>query len=436
MAYVRIRAALAITLLSASAHHALACTMLPEPPSVPAQERFNYPWSTADSPIHLPANASGVVYLTRETKHAADFTITEAVTRHRLPVKLTVLQALKRAKTDRPDPPDWSDGVTGLRVGPSAGFQPGTAYEIAAAGASIHLVIDDAKVDLVTQKVQLSKVGPPNREYFFSESGCVMIRSAGTAVYQATTQLIPRALQPYLARIYGVDHSPITPGNPMLEQRPFVRYYLGALQVGPAGPLRVDGLHTVGATDDLQPPPKRRRMAHYAFFEVDDAWYETNVLDLTPAPEAIERNDSLDFLREALRSKDMMTMRTQLDATPVRQTSLSPAFQRRMSTVRLNDIEMDAPWRKVTETLADWRYQRRHRALIQVLVHLTRHQDAAIRTSALGAIGRVMQAAEADPLATRNAVKALQRTRGDPASTVRQAATDALAIIAAGPAPN
>lgn len=418
MAYARMSAALAMTLLSATIHNASACW--PGPSEATVQKRFNYPPSTAESPIHLPANAAGVVYLTRQTMHEADFAITEAGTRRRLPVKLTVLQALKPEKTERPQPPSWSDAVTGLRIGPSAGFKPGTAYRIAAAGESVHVMIDHGTVDMSLQKVQLGKDGAPNREYYFSDAGGCSMPSSGTAVYQATTQVVPRALQPYLARMYGVDHAPVPSGNPIFEQRPFIRYYLSTIQVSDSGPMQLNRLHSVGAGDKLEPPPRQLRMAHYAFFEVDDAWYETNVLDLTPVPGTIERKDSLDFLREVLRGKDMVKLRTQLDATPVRQTSVSPAFQRRMSTAHPKETDQYAPWAKVADTLADWRYQRRHRALTQALIQLARHPDAGVRTSALGAIGRLMQSAEPDELAARNVAKALRKALGDAAPSVRQ----------------
>jgi hypothetical protein len=428
MAFARFSAALGITLLSVTAHHALACSIIPGPPEVPVQNRFNYPPTTAATPIHLPANASGVVFLTRKTMRTADFSVTEAGTGHRLPVKLTLLQALK-PEIRNPRVPAWSDGVTGLRVGPAAGFKPGTAYKIEGADESVHFVIDHAKIDLHSQPVQLSKVGPPNREYSYHGGWCQMGGTPGIAVYQASKLVMSPGLMPYRERMYGFGHSPFPTGDPVFEQRPFIGYYLSAIQMGPAEPMPLDRLHTLSFNDDS--PPSGRAMVHYAFFEVDDAWYETNVLDLTPVRATIERKDSLDFLREALRSKDMHQLRAQLDATPVRATSYAPAFQRRMSTSR--PIETDLS--KVSQTLADWRYQRRHRALTEALIKLAHHPDAAIRTGALGAIGRLMKIAEPDPLATRNTVKALQRTLSDPVPAVRMAASATLAVVTAPATP-
>jgi hypothetical protein len=426
MALSRFSAALGITLLSVTFHHALACSIIAGPPEVPVQNRFNYLPTTAATPIHLPANASGVVYLTRKTMRKADFLLTEAGTGQRLPVKLTVLQALKPEKMSGPQIPGWADAVTGLRVGPEAGFKPGTAYKIEADEESLHFVIDRAKVDLRSQHVQLSKVGPPNREYSYYEGWCKIGATSRVEVYQASKLLAPPGLMHYRERMYGFVHSPFPTGNPVFEQRPFIRYYLSAIQMGTAEPMPVDGRHSLNVNEDTQ-QLQGRVMAHYAFFEVDDAWYQTNVLDLAPVPGTIERKDSLDFLRDAMRSKDMQQLRAQLDATPVRGTSFAPAFQRRVSTVRRSETDLS----KVSETLADWRYQRRHRALTEALIKLARHPDAAIRTGALGAIGRLMKIAEPDPLATRNTVKALQRTLSDPVPAVRTAASATLAVVTA-----
>lgn len=436
MVFARISAALGITLLSATLHNAPACSIIPGPPEELVESRFNYPPSTAAAPIHLPANALGVVYLTRKTMRKADFSITDAGAGHRLPVKLTVLQALKPEIRTLPQPPDRNAGVTGLRVGPAEGFKPGTAYKIEAEGEWVlHIVIDHGKVDLRSQKVQLSKVGAPNREYFFDEGWCAISRNSGIVVYQASTPLMPPGLMRYRERMYAFDHSPIPAGNPIFEQRPFIRHYLSAIQMGPPGPMLVDRRHSVHSGEDVASPRKTRVMAHYAFFEVDDAWHETNVLDLTPVRGTIGRKDSLDFLRDALRGKDTQKLRAQLDETPVRGTSFAPAFQRRMSTAAPSETGLDAPWGKVTETLADWRYQRRHRTLTEALIKLARHPDAAIRSSALGAIGRVMKIAEPDPLANRNVVKALRRTLADPAPAVRKAASETLASVTAPATP-
>lgn len=433
MAFARISAALGITLLCVTLHNALACSIIPGPPEQLVDGRFNYPPSTGAAPIHLPANALGVVYLTRKRMRTADFSITDAGTGQRLPVKLTVLQALKPEIRTLPQPPDRNAGVTGLRVGPAEGFKAGTAYTIEAEGEWVlHIVVDHGKVDLRSQKVQLSKVGAPNREYYFDQGWCAMARASRIVVYQASTPLMPPGLMRYRERMYAFDHSPIPAGNPIFEQRPFIRHYLGAIQVGPPGPMLVDRQHSVHADKDEEAPGKTLVMAHYAFFEVDDAWYETNVLDLTPVRGRIGRKDSLDFLRDVLRAKDTQKLRAQLDETPVRGTSFAPAFQRRMSTVTPSET---APWSKVSATLADWRYQRRHRALTEALIKLARHPDADIRTSALGAIARVMKIAEPDPAISRNVVHALHRTSSDPSPAVRKAASETLASVTAPATP-
>lgn len=426
------RATLAI-LLSISAHDGLACSMLPEDPPPIVQARFNYPPSTAQSPIHLPANAAGVIFLARKSMPEGSFRITEAASGRRLAVRLAALRALKLEKSNRLAPLDWIEGVTALRVGPAAGFTPGTAYKIEAAGDSVNIVIDGTRVDLARQKVHLAKVGAPNREYFFYQGDCPMQDSSGEAVYQTTVQRMPAGLAPYLARLYSIVHAPVPRDNAAFDAQPFVGNYLSAIQFGPFHPMQTELLHKVDTDDELRPVGRQQVVTHYAFFEVDDVWHTTNVLDLTPAPGTIVRKDTLDFLREALRSKDLNRLRAQLDATPVRQTSLSPTFQRQMRIPPSRDVDTKKAW-SVTETLADWRYQRRHRALTRTLVQLARHPDAGIRASALGAMGRLLENADPDPLASGKVMKALQTARGDPAPAPRRAASEALALIASSAA--
>lgn len=434
MAYATLRATLAITLLSIAVHDGLACSMFPGDPPPIVQARFNYPPSTAQSPIHLPANAAGVIFLTRKSMPEASFRITEAASGRRLAVRLAALRALKVEKPKRLAPLDWTEGVTALRVGPAAGFTPGTAYKIEAAGDSVNVVIDRTRVDLARQKVHLAKAGAPNREYFFYQGDCPTQDSSGEAVYQTTVQRMPAALVPYLARLYSIVHAPVPRGNAAFDAQPFIGNYLSAaIQFGPFHPMQTELLHKVDTDDELRPVGRQQVVTHYAFFEVDDVWHRTNVLDLTPAPGTIARKDTLDFLREALRSKDLKRLRTQLDATPVRQTSLSPAFQRQMRIPPSRDVDTKKAW-SVTETLADWRYQRRHRSLTRTLVQLARHPDAGIRASALGAMGRLMENADPDPLASGKVMKALQAARVDPAPAPRRAASEALALIAASAA--
>ncbi len=377
--------------------------------------------ATPGAPVHLPANAAGVLYSSPEHLEKQQFSIVETATGRALEVVLRPVRGA--ANVDGlPSLQKFSSKRASLyRVEARNGFAPGTRYTVRqrVAGQVLEVAIDREAVDLKRSLVRLRATQPAWRENM--GSGCW--GPPEQVLVQAVDYEVPASLAPYRQRLLAVTLK--TAGlawrEPEGEQvlRPFELAQPGFPSAYglPAGLLHA----SVDALPALPARPLRVSLAAaVAFLEVDSDWHPSAPSFVEIAPERLAPFDSLSGLRAAMRSGDGARIAAQLAVTPVRTSDMrygGPVIE----PEPLGPQDMGRP-----AALRGWLAQRHRGALEATIYRLMAHREAAVRSAALAALVRVQYLPLRDPTRARTALGALLAAMRDPHASVRRSAVLAL----------
>ncbi|NHZ88120.1 hypothetical protein F2P45_03640 [Massilia sp. CCM 8733] len=362
------------------------------------------------APVHLPANAAGVVYQSTSALDASAFTIDEEGGQAGLALRVRPLAAPGRLRMLAAMREVNQRKATLFRVEPRAGFEPGKTYAIRRGAQVVRVHIDPAVVEMRSAAVDLVPLPGAHLETVIHADPCYP--SASRPARQELRYALPAQAQPYrhlmLSLLLRTDTQPgPMPGSPDPVDFPLLT---DASFFGLGDQVRTIAL-------DAGVPLTIDSGAVVAFLEVDDGWHRSVSHRITLDPATLPVYDSLDYLRAAIGGGDSAAIRAQLALTPVRESDYA---------VDQPDDAESALRARAEIILQRWRVARRHAALERSLNRLGRHRDPAVRGEALRALARAQTIRPRDPEVTRKAVVRLVRSLRDPELAVRRSAVLAL----------
>lgn len=346
--------------------------------------RFVTASGSSREPVHLPANAAGVLYEWSRTPGAKAFSIVDAGTGSTLPVRVRRLAALEQLRRLPLLDPVRADLPMLFRIEPAGGFAPGRRYAIRhlAADTTLEVAIDREALDLERSGIRMVAREAARRETLLSVALCS--RVTRRALVQETGFSVPAPLARYRARMLsfplkapGIAWQ--APAGLLRGQESFSEAsLLGAQAFGlPDGARHVDA-------ERLPDKAQRTQLAGvFAFLEVEDGWRKSLATSVDIGRTTAPVFDSLAALRQAMRSGSRASLLAQLAATPVREADRAETS----SFIALRRAESADD--KLQALLQEWTWQRRHGALERTLRRLALHRDDAVRKAAQQAILRV-----------------------------------------------
>ncbi len=406
----------AVTSASVGSPPALACAPMRAGPPFPDPPAFLTGAGTPRGPVHLPANAAGVVYRSSGALEARDFSMTDTAAATSLALRIRRLQA--PASVAGMPTLERFDKVrdTLYRIEPRSRFEPGKRYAVRdrRTGIVLDLVIDRATVDMAHSGIRVVARQSAWRETVIWYGDCWS--SAEQAVVQETRVAVPAALAPYRERMLEVAVQ--APGIGWVVPMERISNWPSDLLQTARG-LR-DGVRHASVAGLPARPAPAALASMVAFLEVDDAWHPSAPSAVALGRDSAPRLDSLLGLRAAMRSGDSVLIAAQLAATPL----------------RASDVFTDAHGRSVTA--ADWSHMgsaaivqswaaQRHRAALQANVErLMAHREPAVRSAAVLALARVQSVGPRDAPRSQAALARMLAAMQDRHADVRRSAVLAL----------
>jgi hypothetical protein len=329
------------------------------------RDHFMHASKSRAAPVHLPANAQGVLFPASGTLKASDFRIFKGDKRTPLAVRVTALATAT---------PELLPGQTIYRIGPVEGFKVGEHYQVTKGRANpveTWVAIDDALVD--PSDVRLALSGPANLETQVRGAPCPS-QSTLTTVTQKFGFVPSANLAPYRQLMLGTISA-----NAGIAWAPMPKVHTyGDDYVRPGG--LQDVLLYAEADHYKGKRAASMMIGAVAFLEVDDGWHAMEPLSIAIDPDKIAAMDSLAYLRQAIAGNNPAEIGKLLDQIPVRATDVAdPQFRR--GWLAMPDAIRDA--------YATWRSARRKESLRELLDDMARHPDPLVRERAVAAAARL-----------------------------------------------
>ncbi|NHZ39790.1 hypothetical protein [Massilia aquatica] len=374
--------------------------------------------ATPGAPVHLPANAAGVLYCSPEHLEKQQFSIVETASGRALEVVLSPVRGAGNVDGLPSLQKFDSERASLYRVEARNGFEPGRRYTVRqrVSGQVLEVAIDREAVDLKRSLVRLRATQPAWRENM--GSGCW--GPPEQVLVQAVDYEVPAALAPYRQRLLAVTVKAaglawrVPEGQQVLRPFELAQPGFPSAYGLPAGLLHA-------SVDALPALPLRASLAAaVAFLEVDSDWHPSAPSFVDIAPDRLAPFDSVSGLRAAMRSGDSARIAAQLAVTPVRTSDMrygGPVIE----PESLGPEGMGKP-----AALRGWLAQRHRGALEATIYRLMAHREPAVRSAALPALVRVQYLPLRDPTRARTAIDALLAAKRDPDAGVRRSAVLAL----------
>lgn len=374
--------------------------------------------ATPGAPVHLPANAAGVLYSSPEHLEKHHFSIIETVTGTPLEVRVRYMHAVADIDGLPSLQKFTSQRASLYRIEARNGFEPGKRYTVRqrVSGQALEVAIDHQAVDLARSLVRLRATQPAWRENM--GSGCW--HAPEQVLVQAVDYEVPAALAPYRHRLLAVPVKTAGLAWRVPDDQQDLRPFELAQPGFPSAyglPARL--LHA--SVDALPERPLRVSLAAaVAFLEVDGTWHPSAPSFVDIARARLPPFDSVIGLRDAVRSGETARIAAQLAVTPVRTSDMR------------HGAPLDNPGSLGLEEMGKpglvrgWQAQRHRAALEATIYRLMVHREPAVRSAALPALVRVQYPPLRDPTRARTALNALLAAMRDPDAGVRRSAVLAL----------
>lgn len=311
-------------------------------PEVPVLTGFVFTGKPAQ-PVHLPANAKGVLFMKNGKVSAGDFQILKGKTRKSVNVALVTLRGMQKL------PPGIIDTVKAARrqtyrIEPVEGFQSGQSYLIKYMGKpddggffvkNTFVYIDHHVVNLSEASVQ--PVGRPGWQSLEYPSACDDSR-VHVMVKQSFRIEGPSQWKSYQYHFLTLPAR--LDNTPWLKQdRPIEFHYLDSR----ANDMWETQPHFMCANVHKGPTSVAGMSAWLAFFEIDDSWHQVKPAKFILHEQRLAQRDGLAALRTAVGTGVVSPIESALHNIAVRTINEDRAPLTRNLRERLADT-----WRYLT----------------------------------------------------------------------------------------
>lgn len=380
---------------------------------------FLHPSKNPQLPMHLPANALGVLVAVFDPPKAVTakaFSIREWGRDALLPVELKPVKISSNHV--------YFHGIDQYRVAPKGGFKAGRTYKVEITGAAqevreenpgeIYVTIDPTIVNLAPGQIKMRLLGVPNKEFLVDDEFSMDGVNSRLGYVQRIGYSMPAAYLPYRDLILTSIHSNSGYVRSISSENPY--YYQGSIEL-PTNATEhrpnASGSEVfreisvfVEISNDKKVlensshrsfEPTREVHRNYltsvvGFAEMGDA-FETPTTTVTFDPTIVAAKDSLDFLQEAIASKSAVAIREQVCKTPVRMTDRRPYPKAEAGNA--SRLTTDYWINAAKDGLGNWKLKRRRLELVSVLIGIKENSaDLSTRNCAAKAIDGVIQIGE------------------------------------------